>query len=115
MSSESTDRSKQAAASTDPLGHSLPFSESSQRRDVPVFQCLVYLAREESGGVKARVANLPDIDCERATEREALALIVPLFKQRISDYLASEMPIPWIEPPESLEPGEQKRFIPVHL
>jgi hypothetical protein len=27
----------------------------------------------------------------------------------------SETQIPWIEPPTPAEPGEQKRFIPVHL
>lgn len=65
--------------------------------------------------MKARVANLPGIECEVANEREALAVIVPRFKQRVSELLASETPIPWNDPPASLEPGEQKRIIPVHL
>lgn len=115
MSSESSDASKRNGASNAPPRPPLPLDEASKRADVPTFRCLVYLARTESGGVKARVANLPGIECRVANEREALAAIVPLFKQRIIEWLASETPIPWIEPSEPLAPGEQKRMIPVHL
>ena len=44
--------------------------------DVPVFTCVVHVSPGESG-VQARVANLAGLQVEAATEREALAKIVP--------------------------------------
>ena len=96
-------------------GANLNVGVHSQRADVPVFNCIVYVSPDAGGGVRARVANLPGIECTAASEREALGKIVPAFKQRIGELMHSETQIPWIEPPTPAEPGEQKRFIPVHL
>ena len=81
---------------------------------VPTFACIVYVSNSNAG-VRARVANLAGIECEAASEREALGKIVPAFKQRVAQLTKDETPIPWIEPPSPIEPDEQKRFIPVHL
>ena len=93
--------------------HELKFSDDSQPVSVPVFNCIVYIS-SDADGVKARVANLPDLEVTAASEREALAQIIPDFKQRITDLMQSETPIPWIDPPIPAEPGELQRFIPVH-
>jgi len=87
----------------------------SKRADVPVFNCIVYVSQQAGGGVRARVANLPGLECTAASEREALGKIVPAFKQRVGEQMRGETPIPWIDPPNPAEAGEQVRFIPVHL
>ena len=93
----------------------MQISDQSRPGDVPVFSCIVYVSADALGGTRARVANLPGLECTAASEREALAKIVPAFKQRVAELVRSETSIPWIEPPLAAEPGEQKRFIPVHL
>jgi nucleoside-diphosphate-sugar epimerase len=92
----------------------LHVSERTQPADVPVFECVVYISRED-GTVRARVANLEGLECTATTEREALAQLVPVFKQRVAELMHNESPIPWIEPPNAPEPDEQTRFVPVHL
>ena len=93
---------------SDPSRHSKP-------ADVPVFDCIVYVSPDADGGVRARVANLPGLECTAASEREALRKLVAAFKQRVSELTQSETPIPWIEPPAPAESEETQRFIPVHL
>ena len=83
--------------------------------DVPVFNCIVYVSTDSGGGVRARVANLPELDCTAANEREALMKIVPAFKKCVSQWTEDKTPIPWIEPPSPAESGEEIRYIPVHL
>jgi hypothetical protein len=90
-------------------GHQLPSP------DVPIFNCIVYISVNPNGGVRARVANLSDLECTASTEREALGKIVPAFKQRISELLQNHVPIAWIDPPSPIQSGEQQRFIGVHL
>jgi hypothetical protein len=82
--------------------------------DVPAFGCIVYVKSIENGAA-ARVANLAGIMVRASTERDCLAQIVPQFKQRVKEYLESDQPIPWVDPPAPIEAGEQKRFLPVHL
>jgi hypothetical protein len=86
-----------------------------QPTSVPVFTCLVYLSHEPSGGVRARAANLADLEYTAASEREALAKLIPAFKQRVGEFLGNGATIPWIEPTPPAAPGEQVRFVPVHL
>ena len=83
--------------------------------DVPVFNCIVYISPDSGGGVRARVANLPGLECTAASERDALSTIVPAFKQRVGELMRSKTPIPWIEPPTPAESEEDTRYIPVHL
>jgi hypothetical protein len=82
---------------------------------VPTFGCVVFVAAREGGGVRARVANLGGLDCEAESERAALAKLIPAFKQRVGEILARGEPVPWIEPVPEPAPGEQRRFVPVHL
>ena len=84
-------------------------------QNVPVFNCIVYLQPNSSGQVTAECANLPDLACVAATEREALARIVSQFKLSIRDHLEKNATIPWIDPPKPKEPSAQTRLIPVHL
>jgi len=86
-----------------------------QPSEVPVFGCIVYMSAASDGQVRARVANLPALEFTAASERAALAKTVAAFKRRLSELLQSGAEIPWIEPPAPIEPGEQKRFVPVHL
>lgn len=83
---------------------------------VPVFTCVVILTRDETTGrLSARAANLPEITAEGNAERELLLLLTRRFKARVQECLQDKQPIPWIDPPEVPMPGEQQRFIPVHL
>jgi hypothetical protein len=66
-------------------------------------------------GVRARVANLAGFEITAASERTALQKIVPAIKMRVTELLASDQPIPWLEPPLPITPGEQQRVIPFHL
>jgi hypothetical protein len=93
----------------------LNVSDHSQPAQVPVFSCIVYVSPDAGGGVRARVANLPGLECTAVSEREALGKLVPAFKRRIGEQMHSGTPIPWIDPPTPAEAGEQIRFIPVHL
>ena len=92
-----------------------PGSLASVPAPVPVFNCVVHLATRPDGGVRARIANLPGLECEGQTERAALQSIVAAFKQRVAEFLASRTQIPWIDPPLAAEPGERIRLIGVHL
>jgi hypothetical protein len=95
-------------------GVQLPITEQTSSA-VPVFSCIVYVSPAAKGGVQARVANLPGLTCSAASERDALAQLVPAFKQRVGELTQNKTPIPWIDPPSPIEPDEQKRFIPIHL
>ena len=85
------------------------------RLQVPVFNCIVHVIRNEDGSVTARVANLSNVVCTASSERDALAHIVKEFKKVIKQFSEQGAAIPWVEPPSPKEPNEQSRFIPVHL
>lgn len=81
---------------------------------VPAFTCLVYVS-QDSGQVSARVANLAGIQASGSSERDVLGKIVPAFKRRVAELMSSGEEIPWINPPEPMRDGEQRRIVPVHL
>ncbi|TWU07966.1 hypothetical protein [Stieleria varia] len=81
---------------------------------VPAFGCVVYVSRRD-GRVQARVANLAGIAVDAESERSALGQVVRLFKASVVDHLADGGSIPWVDPPATMRPEEQKRFLPVHL
>ncbi len=83
--------------------------------NVPVFNCIVHVLRDSSGNVVGRVANLSDLVCTAATERDVLAKVVKEFKQRLTQVKSEGKAILWIEPPSPKEANEQTRLIPVHL
>lgn len=97
-------------------GAALPVNDhETPPGDVPVFNCVIYVAPDAAGGVRARVANLAGLECAAASERQALSQLVPAFKQRVGALVSSGSPIPWIDPPQPIESGEQQRLIPIHL
>ena len=115
MNSDRSGKQNRSGKKRQHEGVELNANDHSKLADVPVFSCIVYVSPDAGGGVRARVANLPGLGCTAASEREALGKIVPAFKQRVGELIHSETQIPLIEPPAPAEPGEQKRFIPVHL
>ena len=83
---------------------------------VPVFNCVVNVAPPgPDGTVVATVANLAGLADRGKSEREALAQVVPAFKQAVAKYHAAGTPIPWIDPPTRAAAGESQRLIAVHL
>ena len=83
---------------------------------VPVFNCVIILRRDpESDRLQGRVANLAGIRAEGFGERDVLIAITKRFKSAMIEYQKSNQPIPWVDPPEPPEIGEQQRFVPVHL
>lgn len=91
----------------------LPVSESAA--PTPVFNCIVLVSRQSDGRVRARVANLADLELIASSEREALSRIIPEFKQRLAGWVQAGAAIPWIDPPLEPTETEQQRLIAVHL
>ena len=84
--------------------------------DVPVFNCLVIVSpRDAEGLITARAAELAGMEGRGKSEREALAQVVSQFKDFVSRRYAAGDEIPWLQPPLTPPPGEQQRFIAVHL
>ncbi|HVA49447.1 MAG TPA: hypothetical protein VNH11_23980 [Pirellulales bacterium] len=90
--------------------------QSSAAGSVPVFNCHACLSTPDAEGwITARCSNLPEIVVRGKTQREALAAMVAAFKSALSRYRAAGRAIPWAESPAKPEPGEQERWIAVHL
>ena len=95
---------------------SIPVSPLSQSApDVPVFRCVVYIRKLESGQVEATVANLADLKIVAGSERSALMKIVPAFKQRVVAHKQKGEAIPLIDPPTPIEADQDQRVVPIHL
>jgi hypothetical protein len=90
-------------------------NEALKPTAVPVFNCLIYVTRLPSNEVRAQVVNLAGFECIEPSERQALTKLVAAFKAHIRDLVQSQAEIPWIELVRPLEPGEQQRYIAVHL
>lgn len=88
---------------------------SAPSPDVPVFRCVVYVRKLDSGEIQATVANLPDLEVIAGSERSALLKIVPAFKKRVIEYKQNGESIPWIDPPTAMQADQDKRVVPVHL
>jgi hypothetical protein len=92
-----------------------PDPQDSQRA-VPVYNCHALLKpRDEQGLIEARAAALPEVFAHGRSEREALAGLVAKFKQAIAAYTSAGADIPWANPPLTAQPGDQERWIAVHL
>lgn len=63
----------------------------------------------------AQCSTLPHIAGTGGTEREALLAVVAAFKQELRRYIERGEAIPWADPPLTRQPGQQERWIPVHL
>jgi len=94
----------------------LPQISIADCNPVPVFNCQVILtAPDENGRLTGRVANLAGITAAGASERDVLTSIMKQFKAAGQQYTKDQQPIPFVDPPETPQPGEVERFIPVHL
>jgi hypothetical protein len=83
---------------------------------VPVYNCHACLSRPDAEGwITARSSNLPEVIVRGRTEREALSALVADFKAAVAKYTAAGQAIPWADSPAPVEPGEQQRWIAVHL
>ncbi len=89
---------------------------SSSPGSVPVYNCHACLSPPDGEGwIAARACNLPAVVARGRTEREALGLLVTAFKAAVLRYTDACQPIPWADPPAPPQPGEQQRWIAVHL
>lgn len=82
--------------------------------EVPVFNIVIYVSNQD-GRVKARVANLPDLQFEASAEPAVLKAAITTVKKQLAEWHGSGVSIPWIEPPVEQKSDEQQRLVPVHL
>ena len=82
--------------------------------DTPAFSLVVYVTECEEE-IEVRAANLSGFSCRAGDERAALQKLLPLVKQRVSECLAKQEPIAWLDPPLERQADEQQRVIPFHL
>lgn len=83
---------------------------------VPVYNCIALVSpRNADGVVCVRAANLSDLKTTGASEREALQHLVGAFKIIVSQAVAEGRPVPLLAEQHPALPGEQQRFIAVHL
>ncbi len=104
-----------AAANNNPLNIASNEDGVLPEPEVPVYRCVVYVRKTESGQVHACVANLPDLEITAGSERSALQKIVPAFKKRVIEFKQNGDCIPWIDPPTPIEKDQDKRVVPIHL
>ncbi len=83
---------------------------------MPVYNCLVILVRDpQTGRASGRVANLAGISGEASSERDLLFLLTRRFREQLQLCVREGRAISWVDPAEVPGPGEQQRFIPIHL
>lgn len=96
--------------------HSLPISDGPNSPP-PVYDCRAILTLPTGADhtYYAVAANLSEITGKGATERDCLRDLVTKFKARLQEFHAAGESIPWTDPPIAANPGQQMRWIPVHL
>jgi hypothetical protein len=93
-----------------------PGSSDRATADVPVYNCHVLVApRDAEGWIVARASALPEATGRGRSEREALTQVVAAFKAVILRSTADGGQVSWSSPPLALQPGDQERWIAVHL
>ena len=95
-----------ASAKSDPL--------SQTTGDVPTFSLVVHVIRR-GDETEVRAANLAGFSCRAGDERAALQKLLPQIKQRVSECLARNESIGWLDPPLERQADEQQRVLPFHL
>ncbi|WP_417849813.1 hypothetical protein [Thalassoglobus sp.] len=86
----------------------------SDDQSVPVYDCHVLIGKLDDGTLTGIVSNLPEITATASNERDLLRKISTDFKTRIVKYAEANEEIPWQEK-QKPGPGQQQRWIPVHL
>lgn len=85
------------------------------QQSVPVYDCHVLISRsDDEKSLVGIVSNLPEVTATAATERDLLRTISAQFKKKIIEYNESSQEIPWQETKKP-GPGQQQRWLPVHL
>ncbi len=84
------------------------------RPNVPAFACQLYVRHNDDGTVTGRVANLSGIEITAGTERDVLVRASREFKRQVTQMLADDKEIPWIDPILPAQPDEKVRSIPLH-
>lgn len=104
---------KQSGSSSFPQ---LPLAAGTGNPTVPVYDCRVFVANSEDGrGVVIRCVNTPDLVVNAGNERDGLREMVKQFRAMAERLRAAGEPVPVADPAARPEPGEQERWIPVHL
>jgi hypothetical protein len=76
----------------------------------------VLLTRDaQTGKIHGKVANLAGISGDATSERDLLLLLTRRFRELLQTCSRENRPIPWVDPADTPTPGEQQRFIPIHL
>ncbi|MEY3228071.1 MAG: hypothetical protein RLZZ536_2690 [Planctomycetota bacterium] len=108
--------SRKARPVNSPLNQLADSSCGGGPGSVPVFNCIVILTRDpQTGKIHGKVANLAGISGEATSERDLLFLLTRRFRELLQTCSRENRPIRWLDPPETPGPGEQQRFIPIHL
>jgi hypothetical protein len=83
---------------------------------IPVFGCQVIVTPAGSGALwRGRCANYAGIEVTGDSERAVLQQFVKTFKAFAAAKLERQEEMPTRSPPEPPNPGEQVRWIAVHL
>ncbi len=86
----------------------------SNDSSVPVYDCHVLINQLDDGSLSGVVSNLPEVTATASNERDLLRKISTDFKACIIQYTEEKEEIPWQEK-QKPGPGQQQRWIPVHL
>lgn len=78
-----------------------------------VYDLEVLISRLDEGETRGRAANLPLPASRAATVREALQLVIEQARSLISESLASDHAIPWVDPPAKPEENESRFVVPL--
>lgn len=105
------------AALATKLASGLPVEERvpAHVKTVEVYNLLVLVKQGKDGGTSARAANLLMDEVRADTVRGALASLVRSARRMISESLASDSQVGWIDPPLAAEECESSFMVPLHL
>ncbi|QDV26562.1 hypothetical protein [Aureliella helgolandensis] len=95
--------------------HSLPQSPDGARPAVPVYNLTIFVAVADTGGFRARIANLELESMDGPTMRDALSKSVQSAKEAIRKCLENQQAVPWRETMLQKQSHEQQFLVPLHL
>ena len=101
---------------TKPDQHNPAVRMLSPPESIPVFGCQVIVTPAAAGApCRGRCANYAGIEVTGDSERAVLQKFVKAFKGVASAKLEKQEELETIAPPDQPNPGEQLRWIAVHL
>lgn len=94
--------------------HELPIQPDPSQAP-PVYDCHIIISGpNDQGTLHGVVSNLPQITATAKDERALLRKLVDQFKTVLIEYSKQNQEIPWVSKAKP-EPGQQQRWVPVHL